>query len=359
MPLSIVVPVYNSERCLPGLVERIQAALQPRFGPIELILIDDGSTDESCETIQALEAQYSWVHGIHLMRNFGQHNALLCGIRAARYPVIVTIDDDLQNPPEEIPRLLARLNEGYDVVYGTPRRQSHGILRDAASVVTKFALQHAMGAATARQVSAFRCFRTAVRNAFADYQGACVSIDVLLTWGTQRFSAVEVRHDRRSVGESNYTVGKLIRHALNMTTGFSTVPLQAASFMGFAFMLFGVAVLLYVIGRFLVQGAVVPGFAFLASIIAIFSGTQLFALGVMGEYLARMHLRSMGRPSYVVDDSSGVQPQPGVSGLRARRVRAIDVGQSVFWTEYRTDNGPPDRNGERRRGPAVVPRAKH
>jgi undecaprenyl-phosphate 4-deoxy-4-formamido-L-arabinose transferase len=128
---------------------------------------------------------------------------------------------------------------------------------------------------------------------------------VLLTWGTRRFDFVPVRNEPRPYGASNYTVRKLIVHALNMMTGFSTLPLQLASITGFGFMLFGLAVLAYVVGRYLIQGAVVPGFAFLASIVAVFSGTQLFALGVIGEYLARMHVRSMGQPSYVVQQANG------------------------------------------------------
>jgi len=234
------------------------------------------------------------------MRNYGQHNALLAGIREAQYPVIITMDDDLQNPPEEIPLLLAKLHEGYDVVYGTPAREQHGLSRDLASRVTKLALQSAMGAETARKVSAFRVFRTRVREAFANYQGPFVSIDVLLTWGTTRFAAVSVRHDPRRIGKSNYTFRKLVTHALNMMTGFSVLPLQLASLMGFGFALFGLLMLVYVLGRYLIQGGSVPGFPFLASTIAIFSGVQLLALGIIGEYLARMHFRMMERPTYVI-----------------------------------------------------------
>ena len=127
-----------------------------------------------------------------------------------------------------------------------------------------------------------------------------MSIDVLLTWGTTRFAAVPVRHDPRQVGVSNYTFRKLVRHALNMMTGFSTLPLQLASVVGFAFTLFGLLLLVYVIGRYLIEGGSVPGFPFLASTIALFSGAQLFALGIIGEYLARMHFRMMDRPSYVI-----------------------------------------------------------
>jgi undecaprenyl-phosphate 4-deoxy-4-formamido-L-arabinose transferase len=238
------------------------------------------------------------------MRNYGQHNALLCGIRAARFEVIVTIDDDLQNPPEEIPRLLAKLAEGCDVVYGTPLKDAHGLLRDFASRITKFALQNAMGAETARQVSAFRAFRTQLRAAFAEYRGPYASVDVLLTWGTNRFSAVTVRTDPRAFGTSNYTIRTLIAHALNMMTGFSTLPLQFASMVGFAFTFIGMAVLTYVMVRYFLNGGSVPGFPFLASIIAIFSGAQLFALGVIGEYLSRIHFRMMDRPPYAVQTTT-------------------------------------------------------
>jgi undecaprenyl-phosphate 4-deoxy-4-formamido-L-arabinose transferase len=244
------------------------------------------------------------------MRNYGQQNALLMGIRAARNEIIITIDDDLQNPPEEIPKLLDKLAEGIDVVYGKPQRQQHGLWRDMASTVTKLALQGAMGAATARDASAFRAFRTQLRDAFADYKSPYVSIDVLLTWGTTRFTAIEVRHDPRLVGASNYTFRKLVVHALNMMTGFSTWPLQAASLMGFGFTLFGIAVLLFVLGRYVMLGGSVPGFPFLASIVAIFSGAQMLALGIIGEYLARMHFRMMGRPSSVIRNTVG-QPTKG------------------------------------------------
>jgi len=298
--ISVVVPVYNSENILPELITRLRDVLREEAALFEIILVNDGSQDESWRVICELARQYSWIRGIDLMRNYGQHNALLAGIREAQYPVIITMDDDLQNPPEEIPLLLAKLHEGYDVVYGTPAREQHGLWRDLASRVTKLALQSAMGAETARKVSAFRVFRTQVREAFANYQGPFVSIDVLLTWGTTRFAAVSVRHDPRRIGKSNYTFRKLVTHALNMMTGFSVLPLQLASLMGFGFALFGLLILVYVLGRYLIQGGSVPGFPFLASTIAIFSGVQLLALGIIGEYLARMHFRMMERPTYVI-----------------------------------------------------------
>jgi len=302
--ISVVVPVYNSEPILPKLVSRLHPVLDSLADRYELVLVNDGSHDKSWAVIARLADEHDWIRGIDLMRNYGQHNALLAGIRAAQYEVIVTIDDDLQHPPEEIPQLLAKLDEGYDVVYGTPQQEQHGLWRDLASQVTKLALQTTMGVEIARNVSAYRAFRAQVQNAFSNYQGSFVSVDVLLSWGTARFAAIPVRHDPRRVG----TFRKLATHALSMITGFSTWPLRLASLMGFVFTLFGLGVLLYVLVRYLVQGGSVPGFTFLASVIAILSGAQLFALGIIGEYLARVHFRGMGRPYSVIRDAVGFSP---------------------------------------------------
>ena len=305
MGVSVVVPVYNSERSLPLLVERVSRVLQPENNRIEMVLVNDGSRDTSWDVVRQLARDHRWIRGINLMRNCGQHNALLCGVRAAKFETIITIDDDLQNPPEEIPALLEKLAEGFDVVYGTSAAGGHGFLRNTASKLTKITLQRTMGSETARSVSAFRAFRTNLRDAFAHYRGAFVSIDVLLTWGTTRFTSIPVRNDPRTIGVSNYTMRKLFVHAMNMMTGFSTLPLEVASIMGFVFVVFGFGVLAWVLGRWLILGSVVPGFAFLASTISIFSGAQLFAIGVMGEYLARMHTRLMDRPSYVIREATG------------------------------------------------------
>jgi glycosyltransferase involved in cell wall biosynthesis len=307
--VSVVVPTFNSELSLPELVRRLEPVLEAAAREYELILVDDSSRDGTWRVIQQLVRDHDWVQGVHMMRNYGQHNALLCGIRRARYEVCVTIDDDLQHPPEEISTLLEKLQAGTDVVYGTPAQEQHGLWRDIATQVTKFALQSAMGAPIARKAGAFRAFRTQLRDAFADYDGPYVSIDVLLTWGTTKFDAVNVKHELRRLGKSNYTFRKLVVHALNMLTGFSTWPLQLASLIGFAFTAVGTLALIFVVVRYLIQGGVVPGFSFLASMIAIFSGAQLFSLGIMGEYLARMHARSMRHPTYVVRETASHSEQ--------------------------------------------------
>ncbi|HSN68755.1 MAG TPA: glycosyltransferase family 2 protein [Thermoanaerobaculia bacterium] len=303
--LSVVIPVYRSEEILPQLIARLVKTLPTVASEFEIILVNDGSPDRSWERIADLARVEPAVRGVNLMRNYGQHNALLAGIRRAKYPLTITMDDDLQHPPEEIARLLEHMGDRYDVVYGVPEHDAHGLLRTVASQLTKLTLQKAMGADTARRISAFRALRTNLREAFDSYGGSFVSIDVLLTWATTRFAHITVRHDPRRHGVSGYSIWKLLAHAANMMTGFSVLPLQIASIVGFVLTGFGTVVLAWVIGAYLVaRGETVPGFAFLASIIAIFSGAQLFALGIIGEYLARMHFRVMNRPSYVVREAT-------------------------------------------------------
>jgi glycosyltransferase involved in cell wall biosynthesis len=302
--ISAVIPVHRSEASLPLLVPRLTAALEQLAPAHEIILVDDGSPDASWEAIVDAANVDARVRGIRLMRNFGQANALLVGIRSARYRLIVTLDDDLQNPPEEIATLLARLTDDVDVVYGTPIAEKHSLWRSAASRITKYALEEAMGAPVARSVSSFRIFRTDLRRGFERFQSPDMSIDVLLTWATTRFAAVNVRHEPRAEGRSNYTFGRLVHHALNLITGFTQRPLRIASMIGFLFTIFGVVVFVVVVARYFLGGDSVPGFPFLASIIAIFSGVQLLILGIMGEYLARMHVRLLERPTYVVMETT-------------------------------------------------------
>ena len=302
--VSVVIPVYRAALTLRELYGQLSNAMQQVAPTFEIIFVEDCGGDESWSIITELAAADERIRGIRMSRNYGQHNALLCGIRAARYDVIITMDDDLQHPVSEIAPLLAALEPDVDVVYGAPQDEHHGFLRDAASRLTKLALASAMGAETARNVSAFRAFRTRLREGFCDYRSPTVSIDVLLTWSTSRFAVIKVRHVPRSAGASGYSVTRLIRYAVDLMTGFSTLPLQISSFIGFALVLFGVAILAFVGANFLINGSEVPGFAFLSSIIAIFSGAQLFALGIIGEYLARMHFRTMDRPTYVVSETA-------------------------------------------------------
>jgi len=302
--LSVIIPIYRSAAILPVLMQRLNGVLPTIASSYEVILVCDGSPDDSWKVIKELSRTYPYLRGLNLRKNFGQHNAILLGVREAKHDVIVTMDDDLQHPPEEIHKLLAQLDKGYDVVYGTPEEMKHSFLRNFASTLTKYVMQHSMGHDNASKINAFRAFRTDLRKAFAHYNDKFVSIDILLTWGTNKFSSIDVEHNERHSGVSGYSLKKLLLHAANMITSFSSLPLQIASIMGFVFMFLGMLVFMYVIVNYFNTGGAVPGFAFIASMIAVFSGVQLFSLGIMGEYLSRIHFRSMGQPYAVVIEST-------------------------------------------------------
>jgi len=299
--ISIVIPVYNGELTIRPLTERLAAALPPIADQFEIILVSDDSPDDSWTVINALHQEYPFVHGIRLMRNYGQHNATLCGVRAAVYPIIVTMDDDLQHPPEEIHKLIGALDDEYDVVYGYPNKLPHSVIRNFFSRATKRTLAFVMDVKTVKEISAFRAFRTDLRRAFDNYQNPGVILDALLSWGTTRFTSVLVDEEPRTVGESNYNFRKLVREAFLVLTGYSTAPLKLASYLGFGATLFGLVFFLYVIISYLVRGSI-SGFTFLASTILIFGGVQLFTLGIFGEYLARIFNRSMEHPTYVIGE---------------------------------------------------------
>ncbi len=302
MNLSIVVPIYRGETYIESLVLRLVKVLPKIVEKYEIILINDGSPDSSWAIIEQMVKKHKWVKGVCLMRNYGQHNATLCGIRLARYELILTMDQDLQHPPEEIPVLLAKLKEGFDVVYGAPKKLPQGFWRNVMTANIKRLLAKVMGVPSVQNISAFRLFRTHLRSAFENFQSPNLTVDVLLSWGTSRFASVQV--EVAPVERSNYNFSALVKATLLILTGYSTMPLRLASWVGFFMTLFGLAVFIYVIFIYFVAGSL-PGFPFLASIIALFNGAQLFALGIFGEYLARMFDRSMDRPSYVIHEIVG------------------------------------------------------
>jgi undecaprenyl-phosphate 4-deoxy-4-formamido-L-arabinose transferase len=303
--VSVVIPVYNSQSTLEELTTRIHAALKSCVRCFEIIFVNDGSRDESWQEITSLTERYSHIRGLNLMHNYGQHNALLAGILKARHEIIVTIDDDLQHPPEEIPRLLSKLVEGYDIVYGKPAGRRHSLWRNFSSHILKVVSKIVLGSEMSRHSSSFRVFRAILRQGFENFTDAHLSLEVLLSWSVGRVTHVSVQHHPRKIGKSGYTFKKLMVLAFSVLTGYSTLPLRLASWLGFTTSILGLLMFLYVVIRRLIQTTYVPGFAFIASEIALFAGLQLFAIGVIGEYIARLHFRTMGKPPYVIRDEIG------------------------------------------------------
>jgi glycosyltransferase involved in cell wall biosynthesis len=242
------------------------------------------------------------VRGINLMRNYGQHSALLAGIFNARFEVIVTLDDDSQTPASEIPKLLRKLDEGFDLVYGAREKEQHGFARNVASAGTKWLMQYALNVPYARAVSSFRAFRSSLTREYPRNLPPAAFLDALLGWTAQHVTAVPVVHNPRASGKSNYTWPKLIRHGVDMVMSLSVVPLRAAAWLGFLIALLGAGLFLFVIAAYFLHGREVPGFTFLAAVILLFAGAQLSVLGIIGEYLSRVYLRLLGKPAFVIKE---------------------------------------------------------
>lgn len=299
--LSVVVPCYRSATTLRPLVERLRAVLDETVEDYEVILVVDGSPDDTWDVARELAEKHADVtSAIRLMRNYGQHNALLAGIKQARHPVIVTMDDDLQHPPEQIGRLLAPLDDPtVDLVYGVPVAEEHGVLRSLASRTVKAGLSSA-GVPNARDVSAFRAFRTQLRDGFVHVADPYASIDVWLSWTTAGVRRESVLMEKRSAGRSNYTPGALVRHAFNMVTGYSEAPLRLVLYLGLLCAALGAVLLGLVITSYALGRTTVAGFTTLAAMVSLFSGAQMLSIGILGEYVGRLHARSMTKPTYLV-----------------------------------------------------------
>ena len=302
--ISVVIPAYKSAATLPELVRELHRCVRPLVDQFEIVIVDDGSGDDTWATIEQLAADDSSVRGLQLLRNYGQHNALLAGIRDARQPLVLTMDDDLQHPPAEVATLLEALRPEVDLVYGRPAQERQSPMRNIASRFSKWAMATSLGPDVYPRSGAFRLFRRQLVAASSEVHDPSLSIDVLLSWATNRIVDVPVEHHDRTVGRSGYSLTRLLRHMANMVTGYSTRPLRLVSVFGVLTAFLGFALLLYVLVRFVVSGSDVAGFTFLAATVTLFSGVQLLSLGVLGEYLSRVHFRSMGKPVYVIREST-------------------------------------------------------
>ncbi len=320
LDVSIIIPVYNSASTLASLLARLTKAVESITQNYEIVLIDDGSRDASWAQIQLLRKTYGDVLvSIQLMRNYGQHNALMCGLGVARGAYVVTMDDDLQNPPEEISKMLAHIKkEGLDLVYGCPSNRSHAAWRNlGASIVWHFYRTVFRNPITP---TPFRIMRHQLAHSVMFYDLNFTYLDGLLAWCTSRIGGVDVEHHARAQGNSGYSLGKLLGLALNLYTNFSLIPLQLVSGLGFVTAASGFLVGIFYLFQYLASSIAVPGFASTIIAILILGGAQLLALGVIGEYLGRLHLNVNRKPQYVVrhlDPAIGpLQTQPDMSEHR-------------------------------------------
>lgn len=299
--VSIVIPVFNEEENLPALLPRLLPVLEALGRPYEVLFVDDGSRDRSLEILKSfVDGHPGKVRVIELARNFGQHPAILAAFQKARGGVVVTLDADLQNPPEEIPRLIARIDEGFDVVGGIRQARRDSFFRRAASR----AVNRVTGLITGMRLSDYGCMLRAYNREVIDEINACEENATFIPALAQSFSRrpteVEVAHAERGAGESKYSLYRLIRLNFDLMTGFSLVPLQIFALFGFFVAAGGVAFGIFLGIRRLIVGAEVEGVFTLFAILFTVLGVVLAGLGIVGEYIGRIYQEVRRRPRFSI-----------------------------------------------------------
>lgn len=299
--ISVVVPVYNEEENLPALLPRLLPVLEGTNRPYEVLFVDDGSRDRSLEILRSfVDAHPGKVRVLELSRNFGQHPAILAAFQRARGNVVVTLDADLQNPPEEIPKLLARVDQGYDVVGGVRRHRQDSWFRRAASRM----VNRVTGAITGMRLSDYGCMLRAYSRDVVNEINACEENATFIPALAQSFSRrpteVEVAHAERAAGTSKYSLYRLVRLNFDLMTGFSVVPLQIFTLFGFVVAAGGVGFGIFLGIRRLIVGSEVEGVFTLFAILFTVIGVLLAGLGIVGEYIGRIYHEVRRRPRFSV-----------------------------------------------------------
>jgi undecaprenyl-phosphate 4-deoxy-4-formamido-L-arabinose transferase len=319
--VSVVVPVYNEEANLEEFLRRLLAVMDGAGRPYEVILVDDGSRDRSLEILKKWSAgRGDVVRVLELSRNFGQHPAILAGFRDVTGDVVVTLDADLQNPPEEIPRLLAKFEEGYDVVGGVRRDRQDSWARKLASAV----VNRMTAAITHMKLTDFGCMLRAYSRDVVEEINRCDEASTFIPALGQSFARrpteVEVAHAPRTAGVSAYSFYKLLRLNFDLMTGFSSVPIQLFGMLGTAVALGGIAFGLFLFVRRLIVGAEVEGVFTLFAILFTLLGIAMAGLGIVGEYVGRIYEQVRGRPRFSVRRAYGLRAEESRVESRESRV---------------------------------------
>jgi undecaprenyl-phosphate 4-deoxy-4-formamido-L-arabinose transferase len=309
--VSIVIPVYNEEQSLPELLRRTEAACAQVSQPCEIILVDDGSRDDSAEILlEASQREGSPVVAVILNRNYGQHAAIMAGFEQCKGDLVITLDADLQNPPEEIPRLVTLAEQGYDVIGTVRGNRQDSALRRWPSKLINLAVQRSTGVAMTDYGCMLRAYRRSIVDAMLACRERSTFIPILANSFARHTTEVQVMHAEREHGESKYSAMKLINLMFDLVTCMTTTPLRLLSIIGFSMAFLGVLFATLLIVLRLIFGAPWAGHGtfVLFAVLFVFTGGQFIGMGLLGEYLGRMYSDVRARPRFFIEKVVRSQP---------------------------------------------------
>ena len=299
--ISIVVPVYNEESLVEELVSRLKSVCDGLNRSYEIVIVDDGSDDGSFEKLKRIKETDEALRLIRLTRNFGQQSAVLAAFRMSQGDIVVQLDSDLQNPPEEIPKLLTALTDDIDLVTTVHKKRQDGLLRVIGSKFLRGFGQMLFGESVKLNLSSFRAMRRSVIDKIETCRDRSRYMAVLMSWMGLPSVEIEVEHHARKKGETKYSFLTLFKLSWDLVTGYSSFPLRLVTYMGLFGAFMGFLMMAFLLYQRIANGILIEGFVVLSAVFAFFAGVQLLSIGFLGEYLGRVHSQIQGRPDYIVE----------------------------------------------------------
>jgi dolichol-phosphate mannosyltransferase len=328
---SVVVPVFNEEGNVDALAARVIATMEAVGAPFELLFVDDGSRDATPDRLRRLAAADARVRVVRFARNYGQEAAVEALYLHARGRWLIQMDGDLQHPPEEIPKLIAKRDEGYDVVYAVRQERQDTLFRVAASAAMQWSMRSLMEIELPEDVSTFRLMSAPVARLVAALPERRKFFSALIVWSGARIGTVRVKHAPRHAGATHYGFTKLLNHTFDLIVGFSSKPLRYIGTLGLAFAVIGLALGAWVIARKLLWDYGIMGWPSLFAAVVILGGVQLMATSVIGEYIARIYVQAQARPLYNVSERLNFDGPPvGVPAAQLSPAPSAPGGDPVL-----------------------------